>query len=556
MNFVMCMRGRESDEQDERDRRCQRRIGAGEAWRFRVAHRLPWRGGPVIRTARRAAARGLHRLSLPPYGSRLSPGSGPSSCFVFALEPHVGLADLIGRLDPSSEPYPYAVPSSVSFVGLPVLPQPRRVPRAAVGGAAARRGRGLAGARPRGCGLGAGPESDVDRDRDDGPAAREESRARRASGQPRVRASPPPRPARVLAGGRPHAGRLQGARAPVPGRGRRRRPRGAVSGRPASCAQFHVSLVAEADVRSEDPPERGGVRAPHPDHGRPPRLRRRTRSCSPLLMAHAGEGPDARAAAGTSTSTARARWSGELARRIAELGLQDVIALRGYVADRRGASGGVRARRRVRARLVDGRDAAGAASRRSPRGCPTVATDVGGVAALAGDAALLVAPGDAQAAADALRRLAEDEGLRTRLVEAGTVIARAHTKEAEAALLAAFLTGSRRNDRRRERADAGAQRGAPHRGHRRDDAEASASTASSSSSSPTAGSTDRTRAILEDLARDEQRIRVVDNPAGQTAAGPERRTARSPREHRRAHGCAHALSARLPRARCRTAAPW
>ena len=34
---------------------------------------------------------------------------------------------------------------------------------------------------------------------------------------------------------------------------------------------------------------------------------------------------------------------------------------------------------------------------------PTVATDVGGVAALAGDAAVLVAPGAARAAADALR---------------------------------------------------------------------------------------------------------------------------------------------------------
>src|SRR5207342_185245 len=33
------------------------------------------------------------------------------------------------------------------------------------------------------------------------------------------------------------------------------------------------------------------------------------------------------------------------------------------------------------------------------------------------------------------------------------------------------------------------------------------------------GSSDRTRAILEELARDEPRIRVLDNPAGQTASG-------------------------------------
>jgi glycosyltransferase involved in cell wall biosynthesis len=64
------------------------------------------------------------------------------------------------------------------------------------------------------------------------------------------------------------------------------------------------------------------------------------------------------------------------------------------------------------------------------------------VAALIGDAAILVAPGDAQRIADALRRLAADEGLRTRLVDVGTAVARAHTREAEAGQLAAFLLGS------------------------------------------------------------------------------------------------------------------
>jgi glycosyltransferase involved in cell wall biosynthesis len=72
---------------------------------------------------------------------------------------------------------------------------------------------------------------------------------------------------------------------------------------------------------------------------------------------------------------------------------------------------------------------------------PTVATAVGGVSAFAGGAALLVPPGDAAAAADALRSLDRDAGLRRRLVEAGGEVARAHTVEAEAARIAALLVG-------------------------------------------------------------------------------------------------------------------
>ena len=46
---------------------------------------------------------------------------------------------------------------------------------------------------------------------------------------------------------------------------------------------------------------------------------------------------------------------------------------------------------------------------------PVVATAVGGVPLVAGDAALLVAPGDADAAARALARVVSDVGLRRRL---------------------------------------------------------------------------------------------------------------------------------------------
>jgi glycosyltransferase involved in cell wall biosynthesis len=72
-------------------------------------------------------------------------------------------------------------------------------------------------------------------------------------------------------------------------------------------------------------------------------------------------------------------------------------------------------------------------------GVPVVATDVGGVAEAAGDAALLIPAEDAEAAARAIERVHEDPELRRRLVEAGTARVRDHTLEAEARRLVAFL---------------------------------------------------------------------------------------------------------------------
>jgi glycosyltransferase involved in cell wall biosynthesis len=72
-------------------------------------------------------------------------------------------------------------------------------------------------------------------------------------------------------------------------------------------------------------------------------------------------------------------------------------------------------------------------------GTPVVATAVGGVPETAGDAALLVPPGDPDAAARALERLAADPELRRRLVEAGIGRLRGRTLEAQSALVARFL---------------------------------------------------------------------------------------------------------------------
>jgi glycosyltransferase involved in cell wall biosynthesis len=72
-------------------------------------------------------------------------------------------------------------------------------------------------------------------------------------------------------------------------------------------------------------------------------------------------------------------------------------------------------------------------------GTPVVATAVGGVPEAAGDAALLIPPGDADAAARALDRLAAEPELRRELVARGIERVRGRTLEAESARVARFL---------------------------------------------------------------------------------------------------------------------
>jgi glycosyltransferase involved in cell wall biosynthesis len=71
---------------------------------------------------------------------------------------------------------------------------------------------------------------------------------------------------------------------------------------------------------------------------------------------------------------------------------------------------------------------------------PVVATDVGGVSAVAGDgAALMISAGDPEAAVAALRRVAEDPDLRHDLTDRGASVVSSHTFESEAARTAEFL---------------------------------------------------------------------------------------------------------------------
>jgi glycosyltransferase involved in cell wall biosynthesis len=70
---------------------------------------------------------------------------------------------------------------------------------------------------------------------------------------------------------------------------------------------------------------------------------------------------------------------------------------------------------------------------------PVVATAVGGVPQAAGDAAVLIGPGDAGAAVDGLRRIASDQSLRAALIDRGLARVESHTLEHEAAAVAAFI---------------------------------------------------------------------------------------------------------------------
>jgi glycosyltransferase involved in cell wall biosynthesis len=77
-------------------------------------------------------------------------------------------------------------------------------------------------------------------------------------------------------------------------------------------------------------------------------------------------------------------------------------------------------------------------------GLPIVATDVGGVGAALGDAVRLVASEDVEAAARALRSLAEDRDSRERMVARGLEYARGHTLDTEVDRVVAFFASASR----------------------------------------------------------------------------------------------------------------
>lgn len=132
---------------------------------------------------------------------------------------------------------------------------------------------------------------------------------------------------------------------------------------------------------------------------------------------------------------------GELRDRLAELGVAEQAELRGYVP----IDGELPRLYRSSHALLHVSWTEGVPQvlfEAFAAGLPMVATAVGGVADAAGDAALLVEPGDADPPADALARIGAEPELRRRLVEAGAARVREHTTEAESKRVADFLTGA------------------------------------------------------------------------------------------------------------------
>lgn len=131
---------------------------------------------------------------------------------------------------------------------------------------------------------------------------------------------------------------------------------------------------------------------------------------------------------------------GALRERLAALGVDDAAELRGYLPLQGGLRDAYReAHALLHVSLTEGLPQV--LFEAFAAGLPVVATAVGSVAEAAGDAALLMEPDDADAAADRLRQLAADEELRVRLVQAGVERVRAHTIEAELRRTASFLKG-------------------------------------------------------------------------------------------------------------------
>ena len=133
--------------------------------------------------------------------------------------------------------------------------------------------------------------------------------------------------------------------------------------------------------------------------------------------------------------------SGELEARLTERGQRDRTELLGYVAFGEELIGLYRSSHLLlHTSWTEGFPAV--LPEAFAAGLPVVAADVGGIAGAVGDAALLVPPGDAGAAALAAQSVVGDEHLRARLVRAGHEYARSHTIEAETSRVAGFLGGA------------------------------------------------------------------------------------------------------------------
>ncbi len=128
----------------------------------------------------------------------------------------------------------------------------------------------------------------------------------------------------------------------------------------------------------------------------------------------------------------------ELRTRLRSLDVADSAELRGYVAN---ATGLRELYRRSSALLhVSWTEGVPQVLFEAFAACtPVVATDVGGISEIVNGAALLVPPGDPEAAADALARIGRDPALRQQLAIAGAQIVEQRTLQTETRRVATFL---------------------------------------------------------------------------------------------------------------------
>lgn len=131
---------------------------------------------------------------------------------------------------------------------------------------------------------------------------------------------------------------------------------------------------------------------------------------------------------------------GELAADLRRRGLGDRVELAGYVP----IDGGLAERYRAAHVLLYSSWTEGLPQvvlEACAAGLPIVASDVGGIGAALGDAAVLVPAGDAAAATAAVERVGDDAAARAALIDHGLEYIRAHTLEIEADRVARFLRG-------------------------------------------------------------------------------------------------------------------
>ena len=132
--------------------------------------------------------------------------------------------------------------------------------------------------------------------------------------------------------------------------------------------------------------------------------------------------------------------SGELEARLAELGVAEHVELLGYLPVDRGL-GDLYRRSHALLHVSWTEGLPQILFEAFAAGLPTVATDVGGIAAAVGEAVRLIPPGDPAAAAAELARIGAEPALRSELIEAGNRIVGGHTLQVEIGAVARFLAG-------------------------------------------------------------------------------------------------------------------